>query len=47
MDEIYIKVCDQWKYLYRGVDRDGDTVDFLLMSRVLGSARIRGLRAPF
>ena len=29
MDETYIKVCGQWKYLYRAVDRDGDTVDFL------------------
>jgi putative transposase len=30
MDETYIKVHGQWKYLYRAVDRDGDTVDFLL-----------------
>ncbi len=29
MDETYIKVADQWKYLYRAVDRAGDTVDFL------------------
>ncbi len=29
LDETYIKVCGQWKYLYRAVDRDGDTVDFL------------------
>jgi putative transposase len=29
MDETYIKVRGQWKYLYRAVDRDGDTVDFL------------------
>jgi transposase-like protein len=29
MDETYIKVQGQWKYLYRAVDRDGDTVDFL------------------
>ena len=28
MDETYIKVTGQWKYLYRAVDRDGDTVDF-------------------
>ena len=30
MDETYILVCGQWKYLYRAVDRAGDTIDFLL-----------------
>ena len=30
MDETYVKVCGQWKYLYRAVDRDGHRVDFLL-----------------
>ena len=30
MDETYIKVCGQWKYLYRAVDRAGDTIAFLL-----------------
>ena len=30
MDETYIKVNDQWKYLYRAVDKVGKTVDFLL-----------------
>ena len=29
MDETSIKVRGQWKYLYRAVDKDGDTVDFL------------------
>ena len=29
-DETYILVGGQWKYLYRAVDRMGDTVDFLL-----------------
>ena len=28
MDETYIEVAGQWKYLYREVDRDGRTVDF-------------------
>jgi putative transposase len=30
MDETYIKVKGEWKYLYRAVDKDGKTVDFLL-----------------
>src|SRR5450830_823630 len=30
MDETYIQVGGQWKYLYRAVDRLGHTVDFLL-----------------
>jgi putative transposase len=30
MDETYAKVKGQWKYLYRAVDRQGNTVDFLL-----------------
>jgi len=33
MDETYIKMAGQWKYLYRAVDREGDTVDFLLTAR--------------
>src|SRR5260370_1571513 len=30
MDETYIKVKGQWKYLYRAVGKAGDTVDFLV-----------------
>ena len=29
MDETYIKVKGIWKYLYRAVDKEGKTVDFL------------------
>ena len=30
MDETYAKMAGRWTYLYRAVDRDGDTVDFVL-----------------
>ena len=33
MDETYIQVDGQWKYLYRAVDRLGHTVDFLLTAK--------------
>ena len=33
MDETYVNVAGQWKYLYRAVDHDGSTVDFLLTAR--------------
>ncbi|MFL9967119.1 IS6 family transposase, partial [Paraburkholderia sediminicola] len=30
MDETYIRVKGEWRYLYRAVDKDGNTIDFLL-----------------
>jgi hypothetical protein len=33
MDESYIKVKGEWKYLYRAVDKAGDTVDFLFRAK--------------
>ena len=33
MDETYIKVAGEWKYLYRAVDKNGATVDFLLRTK--------------
>src|SRR5947209_10358031 len=32
-DETYIKVKGRWTYLYRAVDKQGRTVDFLLSER--------------
>ncbi|MGZ8931219.1 MAG: DDE-type integrase/transposase/recombinase [Methylosarcina sp.] len=33
MDETCIKVKGEWAYLYRAIDKFGDTVDFLLSER--------------
>ena len=33
IDETYIKVKKQWKYLYRAVDKEGQTIDFLLCAK--------------
>jgi len=33
LDETYIKIKSEWKYLYRVVDKEGNTVDFLLTKR--------------
>jgi putative transposase len=30
LDETYIKVKGEWAYLYRAVDKFGDTIDFML-----------------
>ena len=43
-DETYIKVRGQWKYLYRAVDKDGDTIDFLLTAKRDTKAALRFLR---
>ena len=34
MDETYIKVKGQWVYLYRAVDKPGQTVDFMLSEKL-------------
>ena len=41
MDETYIKVKGVWKYLYRAVDKEGKTVDFLLTAKRDGTAAKR------
>jgi putative transposase len=33
MDETYIKVKGQWMYLYRAVDKEGNTIDFMLSEK--------------
>lgn len=41
MDETYIKVKGVWKYLYRAVDKEGKTVDFLLTAQRDKAAAVR------
>jgi transposase-like protein len=41
VDETYVKVKGQWKYLYRAVDKDGNTVDFLLRAHRDKAAALR------
>ena len=33
MDETYIRVKGRWKYLYRAVDSNGNTIDFMLSAK--------------
>jgi putative transposase len=33
MVETYIKIKGEWKYLYRAVDKQGNTIDFLLTAK--------------
>lgn len=44
MDETYIKVKGEWKYYYRAVDKDGNTVDFLLTAKRDRKAALRFLK---
>jgi len=41
LDETFIKVEGDWKYLYRAVDKQGKTVDFLLTAQRDKAAAIR------
>jgi putative transposase len=43
MDETYIKVKGQWRYLYRAVDKYGATIDFLLTEHRDKEAALRFL----
>ncbi|WP_447880148.1 IS6 family transposase [Serratia fonticola] len=44
MDETYIKIKGQWKYLYRAVDTAGHTIDFLLTVKRDSAAALRFFR---
>ena len=44
VDETYVKVKGQWKYLYRAVDSEGNTLDFLLSAKRDGKAAERFFR---
>ena len=44
MDETYIKINSQWKYLYRAVDKAGQTIDFLLTAHRDKKAALRFLK---
>src|SRR5499426_3595297 len=44
MDETYIKVKGQWYYLYRAVDKHGQTIDFLLTEHRDKEAALRFLK---
>jgi putative transposase len=41
MDETYIKMNGAWKYLYRAVDKEGKTIDFLLRAKRDKTAAMR------
>jgi putative transposase len=44
MNETYTKVKGQWKYLYRAIDREGPTIDFLLTAHRDKKAALRFLK---
>jgi putative transposase len=43
LDETYIRVKGQWEYLYRAVDKSGQTIDFLLTEQRDERAALRFL----
>lgn len=43
MDETYIRVKGEWRYLYRAVDKSGQTIDFLLTEHRDAEAALRFL----
>ena len=41
MDETYIKIKGQWRYYYRAVDKENNTIDFLLTAKRDKKAALR------
>ena len=41
VDETYIKIKGVWKYLYRAIDSEGNTLDFMLSAKRDGKAAAR------
>ncbi len=33
IDETYVKVGQSWKYLYRALDKEGNTIEFMLSAK--------------
>jgi putative transposase len=44
VNETFIKIKGQWKYLYRAVDTSGQTIDFLLTAKRNAAAALRFFR---
>jgi putative transposase len=43
MDETYIKITGQWKYLYRAVDKNGQTTDCMLTTHRVNKNRTHNI----
>lgn len=44
LNEIYVKVCTEWKYLYRAMDSESNTIKFMLNAKRDVSAAKRFFR---
>ena len=44
VDETYIQIKGEWKYLYRAVESEGNTLDFMLSAKRDGKAAARFFR---